>query len=100
MRQARGTRLYDPAAGTGVLLGRAADRLAGRGVAVDLFGQEISARACAICQADMLLRGATPRISCSATHWRWTIMPAAALPACWPIPFRGGLARHPAPGPG
>ncbi|ATU72624.1 Type I restriction enzyme EcoprrI M protein [Gluconacetobacter sp. SXCC-1] len=59
---AAGTRhaLYDPAAGTGVLLGRAADRLAGRGVAVDLFGQEISARACAICQADMLLRGRNP----------------------------------------
>lgn len=52
--------LYDPAVGTGALLGRAADRLAGRGVMVDLFGQEISPRACAICQADMLLRGRNP----------------------------------------
>ncbi|GBQ46142.1 class I SAM-dependent DNA methyltransferase [Komagataeibacter europaeus] len=52
--------LYDPAAGTGALLGRAADRLLARGVTVDLFGQEIGSRACALCRADMLLRGHAP----------------------------------------
>ncbi|WP_369523281.1 class I SAM-dependent DNA methyltransferase [Komagataeibacter swingsii] len=60
--------LYDPAAGTGALLGRAADRLLARGITVDLFGQEISPRACALCRADMLLRGRAPgRVACGDT---------------------------------
>ncbi|GAN86916.1 type I restriction-modification system subunit M [Komagataeibacter intermedius] len=60
--------LYDPAAGTGALLGRAADRLRQRGITVDLFGQEISHRACALCRADMLLRGRAPgQIVCGDT---------------------------------
>ncbi|GCE89462.1 type I DNA methyltransferase M subunit [Komagataeibacter diospyri] len=60
--------LYDPAAGTGALLGRAADRLLARGVTADLFGQEISSRACALCRADMLLRGHVPEhITCGDT---------------------------------
>ncbi|WP_130730920.1 class I SAM-dependent DNA methyltransferase [Komagataeibacter xylinus] len=58
-----GTRpaLYDPAAGTGVLLGRAADRLRARGVMVDLYGQELSRQSCALARADLLLRGLRPR---------------------------------------
>nr|WP_255663186.1 class I SAM-dependent DNA methyltransferase [Komagataeibacter sp. FNDCR2] len=60
---AAGTRhdLYDPAAGTGALLGRAADRLHARGMAVRLFGQELGQQSCALCRADLLLRGQKPQ---------------------------------------
>ncbi|GAB6966013.1 class I SAM-dependent DNA methyltransferase [Komagataeibacter kakiaceti JCM 25156] len=53
--------LYDPAAGTGALLGRAADRLRARGVDVRLFGQELNVQSCALCRADLLLRGQKPQ---------------------------------------
>ncbi|WP_240906357.1 class I SAM-dependent DNA methyltransferase [Komagataeibacter xylinus] len=58
-----GTRLalYDPAAGTGALLGRAADRLHARVVTADLYGQELNAQSCALARADLLLRGLKPR---------------------------------------
>lgn len=52
--------LYDPTAGTGALLGRAADRVGARGVDVRLFGQELSVQSCALCRADLLLRGQKP----------------------------------------
>lgn len=52
--------LYDPAAGTGGLLGRAADRLQARGVEIRLFGQELGQQSCALCRADLLLRGQSP----------------------------------------
>ncbi|MBV1829305.1 SAM-dependent DNA methyltransferase [Komagataeibacter sp. AV436] len=60
---APGTRLalYDPAAGTGALLARAADRLRARGVMADLYGQELNAQSCALARADLLLRGLRPR---------------------------------------
>lgn len=52
--------LYDPAAGTGALLGRAADRLQARGMEIRLFGQELGQQSCALCRADLLLRGQSP----------------------------------------
>ncbi len=53
--------LYDPAAGTGALLARAADRLHARGITADLYGQELNGQSCALARADLLLRGQKSR---------------------------------------
>ena len=55
--------LYDGAAGTGGMLTVAEETLKklaqarGKAVSVHLFGQEINAETCAICKADLLLKG-------------------------------------------